>query len=67
METKTRPMTISVDDETIDICVEIRKRHVNRSGVIRDLLRLYRDNGYMVPVLPAAAPEIGLEDVPFDD
>lgn len=71
METHTRPMTVSIDDETAEICIEIRKRHLNRSSVIRDLLRLYRDNGYQVPVISTAeaAPdhEIGPDDVPYGD
>ena len=63
--------TVNLDIETNAICTEMRRRHLNRSGVMRDLLRLYRDNGYQVPVLPTAgaAPEheIGQDDPPYSD
>ena len=71
METHSRPMTVSIDGETEEICIEIRRRHMNRSGVIRELLRLFRDNGYQMPVIPTAeaAPdhEIGPDDPPYGD
>ncbi len=47
----SRYSTFSYDDEVNLILEEMKKRNFRISAVIRDLLRVFRDNDYKIPAI----------------
>lgn len=47
----SRYTTFSYSDATHEILTEMERRNLRKSGVIRDLLQFFHEQGYQIPVV----------------